>query len=364
MQNSEHLSRLNEGVAAWNRWRVSADGDRPVLAQADLSNLDLRKYDLAHVNFFQANLGSANLVDADLSRANLGWADLSGANLSRSNLTGAFLTGTKVYGARFGKTVVAAVDLSAVRGLEAVRHLAKSSIAVDTLELTAAGLSERPVRGHPAAGQPRLRPERPPGIGGAPHPGAASAGEVRDFLRGAGVPERLVETFGLWVQNPAEFFSCFISYNHSDAAFAQKLRDRLQGRGIRCWLDKNEILPGEDILDQVERGIQLWDKVLLCCSEASLNSPWVDREIDKALQKEERLWRERERKILTIIPLNLDGYLFDWRSGKASTLTSRLVADFTGWEQDYAKFEAKFGDLVKALRADQEAWNQPPVAML
>jgi hypothetical protein len=108
-------------------------------------------------------------------------------------------------------------------------------------------------------------------------------------------------------------------------------------------------------LDEVDRGIKLWDKVLLCCSEASLKkSPWVDGEIDKALAKEEQLWRERGGKVLSLIPLNLDGYLSQWDSGKASVLRSRAAANFRGWETSNAKFEMELERVLKALRTDRE----------
>jgi hypothetical protein len=74
------------------------------------------------------------------------------------------------------------------------------------------------------------------------------------------------------LNDPIQFYLCFISYNHTDKAFARRLYDALQGRGIRCWLDEKQLLPGDDIYDQVDRGIRLWDKVLLCCSKASLTS--------------------------------------------------------------------------------------------
>ena len=39
----------------------------------------------------------------------------------------------------------------------------------------------------------------------------------------------------------------FYSYSHADKSFARRLHDGLQGRGIRCWLDEHQMVPGQDI---------------------------------------------------------------------------------------------------------------------
>jgi len=165
--------------------------------------------------------------------------------------------------------------------------------------------------------------------------------------------------------NPIQFFSCFISYSHANKDFARRLHDTLQDKGIRCWLDEKQMLPGDNIFEQVDRGIRGWDKVLLCCTEQSLTSWWVDNEIETAFNKEQKLFRERKKKMLSLIPLDLDGYLGNgWLSPKKTQVRSRLAADFRGWENDDSIFDAQVEQVIKALRADDGAREKPPVGRL
>jgi len=161
---------------------------------------------------------------------------------------------------------------------------------------------------------------------------------------------------------PIQFYSCFISYSHRDKVFAQRLHDVLQRRGIRCWLDEHQVLPGDDLYEQVDRGIRLWDKVLLCCSQHSLTSVWVDGEIAAAFEKERRMQNSRGKRVLSLIPLNLDGYLFSgaWRTLKAPQIRQRLAADFRGWDSDVSIFDAQVEQVVRALRADEGSREAPP----
>ena len=105
--------------------------------------------------------------------------------------------------------------------------------------------------------------------------------------------------------------------------------------------------------------------MLLCCSKDSLTSWWVDNEIKIAFDKEQRLWKEHEKEVLVIIPLNLDNYIWsgDWKSGLATEVKARVAANFAGWEYDNKKFDEQFERLLKALRTDGGK-DPPPQTLL
>jgi len=380
MANTDPFAKLVEGVRSWNRWRDERYGYLPAMWRGamergrkypqdiDLMGAALGEMSLVGVNFAAVALDRAILRDADLTRANLQGASLNaadlqgaklheancrdirasktdfrkahlvGANLSGANLTSADFRGADLRSATFHSaeladaqfadavmcgTVFGKNDLSAAEGLDRVRHWGPSTIDFETL--------------------------------------TRSRGIADEFLRGVGITDVFMTYAKSILTTPIDFYSCFISYSHSDKLFARALHNALQSRGIRCWLDEKQLLPGHDIYDEVDRGIRLWDKVLLCCSQHSLNSWWVDNEIANALAKEQWLMKERGRKVLAVVPLNLDGYLFSnaWTSGYREQIRRRFAADFTEWQVE-ERFQGGIQNVVRALRTDDDATEKAP----
>jgi hypothetical protein len=80
---------------------------------------------------------------------------------------------------------------------------------------------------------------------------------------------------------------------------------------------------------------------------------------------EQELMKERKQKVLALIPLNIDGFLFDgWQNGKASLVRARLAPDFSGWAESHEKCEEQIERVVRALSADEHAREEPPKSRL
>lgn len=182
--------------------------------------------------------------------------------------------------------------------------------------------------------------------------------DARRNLEGLSIPDKIRELVEQpdaasprVLQDAASYFSVFISYRHADAAFARRLLNAFESRGVRAWLDEKQMVPGQYIDEAIQKGIEASDRFVLCCSKSSLeNSWWVDSEMSQIFEKERELSQAATRKLSVVIPVMLDDYLTDgWKGPKASELRSRYATDFRGW-QDEKAFESAFDTLMRAVR--------------
>ena len=363
MANQEQLDLLKQGIAVWNTWRNQIPEVWLDLRDSDLSGANLVRADLSGANLVRADLSGANLVRADLSGANLVRADLSGArlndtnlieanlsganlfyanlvkadlsgtdlseaelisadiirtnlrganlthaNLIRANLVGANLVGANLSGAVTELTTFADVDLSSVKGLVTVKHYGPSSIGIDTIYRSQGKIPER-------------------------------------FLRDAGVPDTLMDYLHSLVSQPIQYFTCFISHSRKDQRFCDRLYADLRGHHVPSWYFPEDATWGKSVWGEIDLSIKLYDKLVVVCSEHSLQSSPVLREIERALQRE-----DREGKHI-LFPLRIDNYLFEqWEHERKADVLSKVVGDFRGWNRNAEKYDRAFQRFLKALK--------------
>jgi len=394
MANKEHLAILKKGVKAWNEWRKDNIKIRPDLTfahlrgaylfeanlfEANLSGANLGRANLrgAHLiganlcgaelrgthlprvnlrganlrlaNLTLANLGDANLSGANLSMASLHGAELSGANLSRANLSranlftahlqiadlieanlsganlgyanlsGANLSGADLSDVRLMRTVFGDVDLTEANGLDSCRHYGPSIVDHRTIQ--------------------------------------KSGNLPLNFLRGCGLPESLIEYLPSLLNEPLQFYSCFISYSHKDEKFAKRLHADLQDNGVRCWFAPEDMKIGDEMRSRIYEVIRIYDKLMLILSKESTRSSWVQKEVETAFEKEEKV----KRKVL--FPIRLVGFeeLQKWERFDADTVKDLgtevreyYIPDFRKWKNHDA-FEKEFKKLLHDLKAEDKA---------
>ena len=329
------LRGKRKGIDRWNRWRES-NNDEIALEFADLHGARLILADLQGVIFNWANLSMTVLCGANLSETGLSAANLHGAVLRDANLSRAVLRGTNLSdadlreadftGATCDRTVFARVDLSQVKGLDLVRHDGPSSVGIDTLLL--------------------------------------SKGKIPEvFLRGCGLPEYLIENQTAIVGSlePIQFYSCFISYSTRDEDFAHRLHSKMRDEGLRVWFDREDMKGGRTVIDQIERAIQLQDKLLLVLSDASIQSHWVQTELGTAFARQGK----ENRQIL--FPIRITAWeavqtwkCFDSDTGQdlAKVVRAYHIPDFSNWK-DHDSFEASFARLLRDLKAEESSIPKP-----
>jgi len=150
-------------------------------------------------------------------------------------------------------------------------------------------------------------------------------------------------------------YSCFISYNHKDQEFAQRLYSRLRDAGMRVWFAPESVEGGKYLVNQVDQAIETHDRLLLVLSENSLRSNWVEREIRKAREVERKADRRK------LFPIRLTDYesVTQWECMDSTTMENLaeevrryFIPDFSNWKS-YDDFERAFARLLDDLKQSE-----------
>ena len=82
------------------------------------------------------------------------------------------------------------------------------------------------------------------------------------------------------------FASVFLSHSSEDKVFAKEIAWELKKKGIKVWLDEAEIKIGDSLIEKISEGIENFDYLAVVLSPASVNSRWVRKELEIAINEE------------------------------------------------------------------------------
>jgi hypothetical protein len=328
MANREHVAKLKEGREAWNKWRKTTE-EKPDLSGIVLVGDSLDHYNLAAVQFSDAEFENVSLFGSScegcsFERTRLVNANFSGTSLKKSSFRGTTiefgvffwcdLDESDFTDAALTATTFAQVSLRGVRGLETISKSATNSIGIDTF-FNSGGLPE-------------------------------------SFLRNSGVPEEFIQYAASLVGKAIEYYSCFLSHSSNDSEFAHRLNNDLKGKNITTWFAPEDLKIGDRFRSRIDESIRIHDKLVIILSANSVNSDWVETEVESALE------RERKEGKDVLFPIAIDDAGFNSEQSWAADIRrKRHIGDFRQWKShdDYTR---AFDKLVRDLKK-----SQPPIIM-
>ena len=350
MANKEHLKVLKQGLVVWNNWREENPKIKPNLSYANPglayfvdvnSRMELKVEDFHGADFSGTNLNGTTLVSAKLSGAdfheakligtNLSAADLSGTNFRGADLTGANLVGANLSGADFRQANFLQTNLI-------MAHLSKADLSEARLFNTIFGSTylkdsiglDKCIHAGPSVIDHRTL--------------QISSPLPKEFLRGCGLPDSLIDYLPSLLEQAVQHYSCFISYSTKDQEFADRLYADLQNKGVRCWLATEDLKIGDKIRPAIDDAIRLRDKLLIVLSEQSISSAWVEKEVETAFEE------ERRRDTLILFPIRIDDAVMSTTQAWAADIRrTRHIGDFRSWK-DHDAYKESFDCLLRDLK--------------
>jgi len=297
------------------------------LSRANLWKTNLRSASLKNAKLYRTNLSEAKLTNAYLNEAvffeaNLSDTDFEGANLEGANFGYSYLDGAKFGRTSIGYTIFGGIDLSKVKGLDAVYHHSPSIISAETLQRSKGRIPEKFLRG---CGLNDWEIE--------------SAKLYQPGLSAKDVSDIVYRIYDLRANQAIQINPLFISYSHSDSEFVDAMEERLNEKGIRFWRDIHDATAGR-LEKVIDRAIRQNPIELLVLSENSIKSDWVEHEARKARDLE----KELDRDILCPIALDDSWRHNKWPEHLREQIMEYNVLDFSKW-----KDEQEFGKMFRKL---------------
>lgn len=170
-------------------------------------------------------------------------------------------------------------------------------------------------------------------------------------------------------------YDVFLSYKSCDQEWVVKLKNALVKAGIKVWLDKDEIRPGDLFAEAIEEGLKSSETIAIIVSPEAMNLGWVKAEYYRAVSL-----AIKENPPQRIIPLllcdaELPGFLKDrqwvdfrdenrfeirlqkliWGiQGESKEQFDKSSKTIKGIEEENKQFKEQFEEASKTIKAIEE----------
>lgn len=111
-------------------------------------------------------------------------------------------------------------------------------------------------------------------------------------------------------------YDVFLSYARQDRRVAREIADNLQRQGVKCWLDSEQIKPGDSWAEKIQDGINNSHACMVLLSAASDPSDPTTSRSWCSLQ--EKAWNQKEFSLCSVDINNVETppFLRKWESLK------------------------------------------------
>ena len=169
------------------------------------------------------------------------------------------------------------------------------------------------------------------------------------FLRGCRLPDNLIDYLPSLLNQPIQFYSCFVSHADKNREFVDRLYNDMQGEGVRVWYAPEDLKTGDKLHSTFDHAIRIHDKLLIVLSEESLASAWVEDEVNRALAKE-RANKLKGDDSPVLFPIMIDDAVMDSEESWATYIKdNRYIGDFRQWK-DHDSYRDAFDRLMRDLK--------------
>ena len=125
----------------------------------------------------------------------------------------------------------------------------------------------------------------------------------------------------------------FLSYNHQDSEFADRLAADLRERGITVWRDRQNLFVGDYMIDRITKAVESCMLLVALVSVRYVSSKWCRHEIRLKLSGEVTNGNIR------VLPVRLD------ETDPEAIVPAKGWADF----RDSSRYEIAFGNLLMSI---------------